>query len=200
MQRSGMMAVLALLCCAGPALAQRPQPYVRVSAGATGLQAPSAGEFTLHGAFEPAATLGLVWHGVHGIELSVGRIAASTTENWRGASQGEAPYTIGVTTVRLGLAYVLTPVLRRSPVRPVLTIGGEWLPLRDSWRSDTPEESQRSFARAAVAVLGARADVAGPVSVVLRGGYRAAASASGRYSRGIGLSGPFADLGLQWAY
>jgi hypothetical protein len=78
-------------------------------------------------------------------------------------------------------------------------VGASWTSVTDTWASDTPEESRRASVYGADASAGLVARLAGAASLVVRGGYRFTEDGSDRYARAIGLSGAFADVGIQLA-
>ncbi|HET6568718.1 MAG TPA: hypothetical protein VFG50_12190 [Rhodothermales bacterium] len=112
----------------------------------------------------------------------------------------DAPYTIGVRAVPLGIAYQYRLPSLAERVHPLVSTGLMWAHVVDTWQSDTPAESQSASVYGLEASAGLAAQLIGGTFIVARGGYRAIRSTGDRYFRSIGLSGPFADIGLQWKW
>lgn len=188
--------LLVLSCLAAPAAAQASAPYLRLSLGAARVEAPGE-RFRTPAVVQPSAALGIGVGGGGSVELRAAYLRTETTE--RAAPRGDAPYTIGVRAVQLGAGYQARLPFTGERVHPVVGVGASWTSVTDSWASDTPEESRRASVYGADASAGLVARLAGAASLVVRGGYRFTEDGAERYARAIGLSGAFADVGLQLA-
>lgn len=188
--------LLLLACLATPAAAQRTGPYLRLSVGAARVDAP-AEQFRLDRVVQPSFAVGYAPSGRHAIELRAGYVEAEVTETLPEGAVVEAPTTIGVRAVPLALAYQLRLPFPGSRLTPLASAAATWTRVTDTWRSDTPEEDHSTFLFGFDAGAGVEARLTGRTSVVARGGYRFTKDADDRYFRGIGLSGAYADVGVQ---
>jgi hypothetical protein len=187
--------LLVLSCLAAPAAAQASGPYLRLSLGVARVEAPGE-RFRTPAVAQPSAALGM---GVVGgsVELRAAYLRTETTE--RATWRGDAPHTIGVRAVQLGAGYQARLPFPGERIHPVVGVGASWTSVTDTWASDTPAESRRASLYGVDASAGLVARLAGAASLVVRGGYRFTEDGADRYARAIGLSGAFADVGLQLA-
>jgi hypothetical protein len=189
--------LLVLSCLAAPAAAQGPGPYLRVSLGAARVEAPGD-RFQTEPVAQPSAALGIGPGGGRSVELRAAWLRTETTERIPdGAPRGDAPSTVGIRALQLGAAVQNRLPFPGERVYPVVALGASWTSVVDTWESDTPQESRRTSVWGADASAALVARLAGPASLVARGGYRFAGDGDGRPVRTIGLSGAFADVGLQ---
>jgi len=188
--------VFSLTCFITPAGGQQPRRYIRLSLGSTQLQSAGIG-FPAPSSSQPMLTLGFGFTGSHSIGLAVSHLEAKTTGAWQGPLAGEAPSTLTVRAIPLELRYQYRFSQHVGPVHPLATFGGLWVPVRDTWTSDTPAESSEAFVYGINGSVGLLADVGSQAGVVFRGGYRAVTNPSARPSQRIGLSGFWLDGGVE---
>ena len=126
---------------------------------------------------------------LHGLEIAMGHLEETQTQgNWH-PSQGEAPYTVGFEAYPVQLSYVLfVPNLIR-PVQPFFRIGGDWVRLKDTYRSDTPEESFKTSFLGGHTGAGIRAMLGPFLWCSIGGEYRVFREDHGRPPLAINLNG-----------
>ena len=188
--------VLAVGCVATSAGAQQPRRYIRLSLGSTQLQSAGIG-FPAPSSSQPTLTLGFAFSESHSIGLAISHLEAKATEAWAGPLAGEAPYTLTVRAIPLEIRYQYRFSQHVGPVHPLATLGGLWVPVRDTWTSDTPAESSDASVYGINGSVGLVADVGSQAGIVFRGGYRAVTNPSDRPSQRIGLSGFWLDGGVE---
>jgi len=127
--------------------------------------------------------------GRHGLEVNVGQLEGTQTDGDWSPSDGEAPYTVGVSAHPVQLSYVLTVPLGAFPLRPFVRIGGDWARLTDTYRSDTPEERQTTSLWGAHSGAGLSAAVGSHAWISLCGEYRSFHEDGTRPPLALGLSG-----------
>ena len=119
-----------------------------------------------------------VWAGfdltpMHGAELAIGYLEESQTQGDWSPSQGEAPYRVGIEANPVQLSYVLSFPNPGLPVQPYFRIGGNWVRLTDTYRSDTPEESARTSLFGGHSGVGLKAMLGPYVRISVGAEYRA---------------------------
>ena len=188
--------VLSLACFVTPAATQQPRRYIRLSLGSTQLQSAGIG-FPAPSSSQPTLMLGFALTENHSIGVAVSHLQAEATEVWGGPLAGETPYTLTVRAIPLEVRYKYRFSRHVGPVHPLATLGGLWVPVRDTWTSDTPTESSGASAYGINGSVGLLADVGSQAGIVFRGGYRAVTNPSDRPSQRIGLSGFWLDGGVE---
>jgi hypothetical protein len=172
-----------LLLLTGPAHGQGP-----IRAGLFVDRVPVSG-FTDTSVTHVSVMAGISLTPCHALELAVGRLEDTMTDPDWTPSQGEAPLQVGLEAFPVQASYVLTVPAPGFPVRPVLSIGGDWASVTDSYQSDTPRESVRSSLLGIHFGAGLRAAFRERVWLALGGEYRFFQENDARPARSLELDG-----------
>ncbi len=186
------LAVLAAATLPGDeAVAQSPV-YAGLSVERVGLTFPDqiATRFTDTATPLPAVSLGYPLGRDQWIEVTVGYLHVRRTEaGWSPASGRPAPLTVGLRAYPVGASWVRVVPKSGSLLHPFIKLGPDWIPITDSFVSDTPEERVHSSSFGAHAVIGVDLQVMGAASVSLSAGYRLMGNPASRPATAVKLNG-----------